>query len=476
MAQWLVSHRWLGIMVVALVALVAFVACGDDEEEKATASPGGTSPAATVAPQGPLKIGLLLDFTGALASFGPEEEKAAKLAIKHINAAGGVLGKPVEAVTGDSQTSPQAGVAEARRLIDIEKVHAIVGSLGSSVTAAVAESVTVPAKIPQISHASTSPALTKVADNDFLFRVPISDAAQGIVLANLVYEDLGYKKVCAMYVNNAYGQGLEESFEKAYEAAGGTVTAAVSHADQTAATTYVSELNQCVKDDPEALVAISYPVGQGQVYLKEAIEQSLIDKFVFVDGTKDDEMFTALGWSTFDGMKGTSPGSLPPEDFSKKFDEAYLAEYGSLYKVPFTKEAYDAVIAIALAAEKAKSTDGTKIRDALRDIGNAPGVAVGSPPAGIKAALEAVRAGTDIDYQGAGGSVEWDENGDVLLGAIDVWHVDAAGQTFVTDKTFKVDLEAATVEEITAANLDFSTVDRVARLDPVLLRALKSLT
>src|SRR3990170_1835405 len=182
MAQWLVRHRWLGIMVVALVALVAFVACGDDEEKKATASPAGTTPA--VVAQGPLKIGLLLDFTGALASFGPEEEKAAKLAIKHINAAGGVLGKPVEAVTGDSQTSPQAGVAEARRLIDIEKVHAIVGSLGSSVTAAVAESVTVPAKIPQISHASTSPAITKVADNDFLFRVPISDAAQGIVLAN----------------------------------------------------------------------------------------------------------------------------------------------------------------------------------------------------------------------------------------------------------------------------------------------------
>ncbi len=475
MAQWLVRHKWLGIMVVSLVALVAFVACGSSDETKGTPTAGATT-AAAVAAQGPLKIGLLLDYTGALGSFGPEEENGAKLAIKHINAAGGVFGKPVQVVTGDSQTSTQPGVAEARRLVDIEKVHAIVGSLASSVTAAVAESVTVPAKIPQISHASTSPALTKLVDNDFLFRVPISDAAQGAVLAKLVGEDLKYKKVCAMYVNNAYGQGLVENFQKAYEAGGGKVTAAVSHADQTAATTYVSELNQCVKDSPEALVAISYPVGQAQVYLKEAIEQNLIKTFVFVDGTKDDKMFKALGWSSFNGMRGTSPGSLPPADFSAKFDAAYVAEYGSLYKVPYVKEAYDAVIAIALAAEKAKSTDGTKIRDALRDIGNAPGDPVAPPPEGIKTALEAVRAGKDIDYQGAAGSVEWDANGDVLLGAIDMWHIDAANQTFVTDKTFKVDLKANKIEQLTTANLDFQTLDQVARIDPVLLHALESLT
>ncbi len=482
MPQWLLRHRWLGITVVVLAGLLfAFAACGDDDEEN-----GGqeTTAPTSAAGEGPLKIGLLVDFTGALASFGPEHKNAAELAVKHINDAGGVLGKPVQLVVGDSATAPEPAKAEATRLVDVEKVNAIVGSLGSSVTLAVAESVTAPAKIPQISPASTSPALTNADDDDFLFRTPISDAAQGLVLAQLV-QDLSYSSVCTMYVNNAYGQGLSENFAAAFEEGGGTVTAQVSHPDQTAATSYSAELNQCVQGDPEALVAISYPTGQAEVYLKEAIENNLIDQFVFVDGTKDDEMFTALGWDQFDGMSGTAPGALPPSDFTDKFDEAYEAEYGSLYQVPFVREAYDAVIAIALAAEKAQSTDGTKIRDALRDIGNSPGTLVAAPPDGIADALEAVRNGDDVDLSGASGSVEWDDNGDVLLGAIEVWSIDAAAKKFNTDRTYKVDLDTGTFEQIEAESASPSpassmrmdgAINRVMRLDPALQRALLSLS
>src|SRR3990170_2998097 len=474
MPQWLGRHTWLLLTALIVIALFAFAACKDDKKEGTTPT-GDESPAA----QGPLKIGYLLDFTGALASFGPEEENGVKLAVKHINDAGGVLGEPVELARADSGTDKDIGVAEANRLVDIEKVHAIVGSLASGVTLAVAEGVTGPKNILQISHASTSPALTAANDNDFLFRTPISDAAQGQVLAKLV-EDLGYTTVCTMYVNNAYGLGLSENFATAFEAADGTVTDQVSHADQTAATTYLSELNQCVAGGPEALVAISYPVGQAQIYLKEALENDIIDTFVFVDGTRDDEMFTTLGWENFDGIKGTSPGALPPSDFTTKFNDLYTAEYTSLYKVPFTREAYDAVMVIALAAEKAGSVDPTAIRDALRDVGNAPGTKVGSPPEGITAAFEAVRNGEDIDYDGASGSVEFDENGDVLLGAIDIWRVDAATTDFVTEKTYQVDLAADTIEEIPAAGtlriapiLDHALPASVLQIDPVLDRALR---
>ena len=106
------------------------------------------------------------------------------------------------------------------------------------------------------------------------------------------------------------------------------------------------------------------------------------------------------------------------------------------------------MIAIALAAEKAGSTDSAAIRDALRDIANAPGEAVGPGAAGVKAALEAVRAGTDVDYQGAAGSIEWDANGDVLVGAIEIWHVDAAAKKLVTESRFKVDLTTGEVTPI----------------------------
>lgn len=412
------------LAVLALVAVVALGACAGEEEGKQ------------------LKVGLLFSFTGGLSSFGPVHENGAKLAVKNINDAGGVLGKPLVTVRADDGTAPQQGVAEATRLVNVEKVNAIVGPLGSGVTLAVAESVTVPNKILQVTQSATSPALTAVKDNDYLFRTPISDAAQGVVLAQLA-KDLGLKSICAMYVNNAYGQGLSETFAKAFEKAGGKVTARVSHEESGAS--FKSELSKCVEGKPEALAAISYPKGQADIYLKEALEGRLIDKFIFVDGTKDDALFKALGWAKFQGMKGTAPGALETAG-GKLFDSLYEKEYGQKYGVPFVREAYDAVVVIALAAEKAKSTDPTKIRDALRDIANGPGEQIGAGPDQIKRALDLIRQGKDIDYQGATGSVEFDENGDVAVGAIEVWKIE--GEKFVTEKVFKVDLKKGEVTPI----------------------------
>jgi ABC-type branched-subunit amino acid transport system substrate-binding protein len=440
----------LGVLSAGL--LLAFAACGDGEN----GGGGGASPTATLQAGGaPLKIGLVLSYTGEHASFGLEHESAARLAVEHINKAGGVLGSPVELAFADDGSSTTTGETAARRLLDSEGVHAIVGggigAPGSTVSVAVAENVTAPARILQVSAASTSPALTNADDDDFLFRVPLADTGQGVVLSQLV-DDLAFSSVCVMFVNNPYGQGLSDAFAAAFEAGGGTVTARVSYPDQTAATTYAAELDQCVEDSPEALVAIGYSTGQAEVYLQEAVSNNLIDQFVFVEGTRDHEMFAALGWDAFDGMKGTGPGALPPSQFTEAFDAAYGEEYGELYQVAFTRETYDAVIAIALAAEKAGSTDGADMRDALRDIGNAPGDLVAEPPGGIAGALEAVRNGGDIDYSGASGSVEWDESGDAVLGAVEVWSVDAAAQKLVVEQTFRVDLQAGNIAPIEAAS------------------------
>jgi ABC-type branched-subunit amino acid transport system substrate-binding protein len=465
MPQWFSQHIWRWLLAAALVSLLGLaIACGDDDDDDddggATSAPAQTSAPAgeTTAPAGeavceggpgvtgdgePLKIGLLVSYTGALASFGPEHENAAKLAAKCINDAGGVNGGEVEIITGDDGTSADVAVTSATQLVEVEGVAAIVGALGSSVSLAVAESVTGPSQILQISPASTSPSLTDAADDDFLFRTPISDAAQGVVLANLISEDLGLTSVCTMYVNNAYGRGLNDNFVAAFEGSGGAVTAEVSH-DDAQAVSYASQLQTCTEGDPEALVAISYPVGQATVYLREAIEGGLADTFVFVDGTKDDEMFAELGWAEFDGMKGTAPGALD-SDYGDAFDTAYEEEYGQPYQVAFVREAFDATVAIALAAAAAGSnTDSVAIRDALRDVANAPGDPYG-PPAELPDALEAIAAGTDIDYQGASGSVDFDDAGDVTYGAIEVWHVNAAAEMLETEARFAVDLASGEV-------------------------------
>jgi len=426
------------LVFVLLAALVGAVAC---EEEEATPTPAGSpAPAAEE-----LRIGVLVPFTGALAPFGPDYFNAAQLAAKHINDAGGVLGKPIKLVKGDTGTNPEQGVAEARRLVDIERVQAIVGAAASGVTLPVAEGVTIPKHILLISPASTSPAITTLDDDDFVFRTPLSDVAQGVVLAQLV-KDLGFTKVCTMYVNNAYGQGLSETFAKNFEKLGGRVTAQVAHTAEKAPS-YLSELKKCTAGNPEALVAISYPEGQADVYLREALEQRLVDQFVFVDGTKSAAMFEKLGWENFDGMKGTAPGALDTEE-GRLFDRLFEKEFGYRYSNPFVREAYDAVVLIALAAEKAGSTDPEKIRDALREVANAPGTQYGPGPDGVKAALEAIRKGEDIDYVGASGPIEFDKNGDIVIGAIEIWRVDAAAKDLVTESVFRVDLRTGQVTKL----------------------------
>ncbi len=443
MRPWLFAFAVL-LLAVTFTGLLA--ACEDEEEEgggtatpartgtPAAGTPAGT-PAGTTAAGGPLKIGMLLDYTGSLAEFGPNIETGVQLAAKQINAAGGVLGQDIEIIKGDSGTNPQVAVEAATRLINVNGVQAMVGSLSSGVTIAVAEGVAVPNKVIMISPASTSPGLSAVEDDDFLYRTVLSDAAQGVVLAQWAKEQ-GYTKVSTFYTNNAYGKGLSDQFVETFEAEGGTVPAAVSHEQEQ--TTYLSELQKAVEGDPDALVAISYPV-EGAVYIKEAIENDLIDTFLFTDGTKSKDIITAVGADVLEGTTGTSPSTTGISELTADFDADYKAEYGTdVPSLPYVREGYDAVIAIALAAEAAKSTDPSKIRDQLREVNGPPGDKIGASAAGVKQALEAIRAGTDIDFEGAASTINWDDNGDILTGDIEVFRI--VGGDFETVKVVSIDL------------------------------------
>jgi len=433
-----VARYWLLGLVILLAAasLALLPACGEDEEKEGspTAKPtGAASPAASPAAGGPLKIGMLIDYTGSLAEFGPVIETGAQLAVKQINAAGGVLGKPVELVKADSGTNPQVATEAATRLINVNGVQAMIGSLSSGVTIAVAEGVAVPNKVIMISPASTSPGLSAVVDDDFLYRTVLSDAAQGVVLADWAVEQ-GYKKVSTLYTNNAYGKGLSDQFVKSFEAAGGTVPAAVSHEQEQ--TSYLSELQKATEGKPDALAALSYPA-EGAIYIREAIENDLIKTFLLCDGTKSKDIITAVGADVLEGTTGTSPSTTGKSELTTDFDADYQAEYGEpVPSLPYVREAYDAVIAISLAAEAAKSTDPSKIRDQLREVNGPPGQKIGAGAAGVAQALKAVKAGTDIDFEGAASTINWDENGDILTGDIEIFKI--TGGDFETIRTVPV--------------------------------------
>ncbi len=157
--------------------------------------------------------------------------------------------------------------------------------------------------------------------------------------------------------------------------------------------------------------------------MREALGGGYIDTFLLCDGTKSPDMNEAVGVQNVEGTYGTAPGS-PVTGARQAFDAAYEASFAAVPPLPFMAETYDAVVLIALAAEKAgTTTDSAAIRDALRDVANSPGEVVGPGVDSIKHALELIRDGKDINYEGAGGSQDFDANGDVIS-TIEIWKIE----------------------------------------------------
>ena len=398
---------------------------GDVQEAQAAQSSSQQSDSAqqTEGQPGPLKIAFIGDLTGGLAEIGVEMRDGFLLAIKHINEAGGVFGQPVEFVLGDTNTDPTIAIEEARRVIEIEGVHVMVGAHSSTNTIAIAESITGPAGIPQISPASSSPQLAVADDNDFLFRATLNDKVQGPALAQLVNEQ-GYTNVGVVYRDDAWGQGIAEAFEQAFSENWGGQVVSIPVAPQQAS--YLSEIQQSRSNDPEALVMLAY-VPEGTIILRESIENGLYDRFVFGPTSRNPQLLEAIGAEYLGDMPGTAPGTAPGTESALLWEAAFIDEYERPYGFPYTKQAYDATIAFALAAEAAQSTDGAAIRDQLRRIGAAPGQVVLADVGSIRLGLEAARQGEDLDYEGAAQSLEWDEHGDLARGFVGIWKFTSDG-------------------------------------------------
>ncbi|MEZ5865912.1 MAG: ABC transporter substrate-binding protein [Geminicoccaceae bacterium] len=359
------------------------------------------------------KIGALIPLTGGLQSYGEASLDGMMLAIDEVNAAGGVLGGPVEVIVGDTQTKAQAAIDAAKKMVSVDGVVGILGALASGNTIPVATSVSAVDQIPQISNASTAPAITTLADNDFLFRTVPSDAYQGAVLAKLT-DAAGIGSVAILYINNDYGVGLAESFTAGY---GGQITSSAAFEPNKAS--YRGELQAAASGDPEALLLIAYPDDGGLLILRQSLEEGFFDRFVVTDGLKTQQLIDDIGAEYMEGVFGTAAGAVD-NDASAYFAAAYEAKHGELPPLPYIDSGFDAAMIMALAIEKAGSTDGAAIRDALREVTNAPGEPVG--PGDFAKAKELIAAGTDIDYQGAAGNHEFDENGDVT-GIFEHWAV-----------------------------------------------------
>jgi len=408
------TFSWQFVAVGAVAAL-AVAGCSSSSGGAGSTSATTTSAAATAKGDGTLKIGTLLPQTGSLAFLGPPEFAGVDLAIKDINAAGGVLGKPVTDVKSDSgDTTTDIASQSVDRLLS-QKVDTIIGAASSGVSLTVIDKIT-GAGVVQISPANTSPTFTTYKDNGLYFRTAPSDVLQGRVLGDLMLSD-GAQSVGILALQDPYGTGLAENVTKSVTDGGGTVVATKIYDPKAA--TFSAEVGAIKAANPDAIALISFD--EAKKIVPEMVKQGIdMKKVYFVDGNLADYS-KDFKKGTLTGAKGTLPGVVASEDFKKQL----LAVDPKLTEFSYAPESYDAVVLAALAAESAKDDSGTSIASKLVEVSKG-----GQKCTTFADCDKLVKAGTDIDYDGVSGPVEFSDAGDPTQATIGIYQYGA-------DNTYK---------------------------------------
>jgi ABC-type branched-subunit amino acid transport system substrate-binding protein len=400
----------------SLVLVLGVAACGDDDDDDG----GGGGGEATL----DLTIGDSLALTGGLSDFGPPGQKAADLAMEQINAAIEESGADhtVNIVHEDNETNPQAAVQAARKLV-ADGATCIAGAWASADTIPTARSVSIPEGILQISPASTSSEITGIEDDGLLNRTPPADNLQGPVLSEFIAREVGDAEGKVLNVgarNDSYGEGLAGSLVDAWESAGGTIGAEVLYDPEQPS--YNSEAQQIVEGNPDAFAIIDFP--ETFVKVGPALERTGkwdAAKTFITDGLASGDLVTETG-DLMEGVRGTAPGTPEAGAASEAFNKAYEdAEPKDIERATFDAQNFDAVMLCYLAAVAAGSTDGQDMADALQDVTGPGGDKYSWEQ--LSEAIEALQNGDDIDYVGAAGEIDLDDNGDPTAGVYDTYTI-----------------------------------------------------
>ena len=356
-----------------------------------------------------VKVGSAGGITGPIAELVVAIMAGRDLAASHVNEQGGLLGGDTyRLVPGDAQCDPKAAVDAGAKLVNVEQVVAVIGPSCSGATNGMAQSVTIPAGVVMLSDTATAPGISELEDNDLVFRVAASDAYQGRSLAERAWEQ-GYRALAVTYANDDYNAGLAKVFETAFKELGGTVTASQMHEPDKAS--YRSELSTLAGAGGEGLALFAYYGSSGITILRNSLENGLFGKFLGADGMMDSSVIEQIGADTLRGNILLSQPASDTEGASyKAFAEAFTAA-GHDPSAPFVAHGYDVAFLAALAIEKAGAADRSRIPAALREVANAPGTII--RPGEWEKARKAIAAGEDVNYEGASGAIEFDDNGDV---------------------------------------------------------------
>ncbi len=405
---------WVAVAVVIVIVVVVLAAVL-----------GGLFSPAPPKEDGILKIGIIMSLTGqsGLEVFGPKNYKGAQLAIEEINKDGGVLGKPVEYILEDDQGINSVAADKARKLITTDHVDAIIGAVGSGKCAAVLE-VTRPNQVVQVSASCTSPIFSNnTYTGGYFFRTAPSDALQGVVAATWAYNNRTWRNMAVIGNKNPYGQGLANVFKAKFSSFSGATISGIGIFDEGKAS-YTSDLTTLFASGvPAAIYMANYPTdglnvmrdwyaNNGWRNVQWLFSEGVLDQSGFIDKLTA-QGITANVAQTFEG---SAPGAYlgVVGGLYDRFLTAYKARFSNEDPGLFTANAYDAVYILAAAAQKAKATVGSALKDQMRAVSGPPGTIYNGGQWKVTSA--ALNQSVDINYEGASGSVNLDQFGDPLSG------------------------------------------------------------
>ena len=386
---------------------------------------------------------MVVSLTGAAGRFGQAASKSVELAFRDLNAAAGaqgIAGCRLAFDLRDAQSQGTVAVDQARQLVDLKKVPAIIGGIISSVSIPIVTSVTAPAGVVQISPASTSPTLTRMGNEGtskgWFFRTITSDALQGTAAAKYAI-DQGLKELTVIHVNNDFGVNMLAEFRRAYEALGGKIRAVTPY--NQGQPSYAPEVTKALQGDPPALYLIGYP-GDGTTILRTWIQQGGPQRFLFNDGMNSADLIKGVGPQFLNNAFGTSSGTnrSPSTEY---FGRTYPAMSGGFdANAPAADRAFDAAAILGLAIAKAGKFEAAAIRDAIREVTKPGGEVVHAGPEGFARALQLIREKKPVRYVGVIGAVEFDRNGDIV-GPFRLWRIQN-GEVTTTGQMSTEDVQA----------------------------------
>ncbi len=300
-------------------------------------------------------IGSINPLTGASAFSGQDMKNGEQLAMEEINAAGGVMGKPLKILFEDTESRPKGGMDAVHKLVDVNKVPVILGAYSSGVSLPTGQ-YTNAQRIIQIAECSSSPEMRKVGP--YFFDVCGLDEVIGTELARFAMES-GAKRFASITVNNPFGIGIEIWTVKFVEENGGTVEPLVRYDERKP--DYRAEIERLFSKNPEAVFFTAYGT-ESKLILKQAYEMGLQPpKGWYADYPTmwNNEVIP----ETAEGILGLEVGI----GFGRydQFHAAYKKRFGKEPWTTWSGFAYDATWIATLAMNFANSTEPDKIREAL---------------------------------------------------------------------------------------------------------------